>query len=103
MRRRKKLYSYAVVLFLVSLVWLVTSRGYQTRSFHASSNDAGASHHLEGGNVVSMSVYGSERRYTVGVVRNAEMIRENFPGWRLRVYTEVPSDEPRYGVLPQVN
>ena len=65
--------------------------------------DVGASDHIEGENVVSMSVYGSERRYTVGVVRNAEMIRENFPGWRLRVYTEVPSGKPRYGVLPQVS
>ena len=65
--------------------------------------DVGASGHLEGENVVSMSVYGSERRYTVGVVRNAEMIRENFPGWRLRLYTEVPSEKPRYGVLPQVS
>ena len=65
--------------------------------------DKGTSHHLGGENVVSMSVYGSERRYTVGVMRNAEMIRENFPGWKLRVYTEVPSEKPRYGVLPQVS
>ena len=57
---------------------------------------------LEGENVVSMSVYGSAPRYMAGVMRNAELVRENFPGWKLRVYTEVPSDTPRYGVVPQV-
>ena len=57
---------------------------------------------LEGENVVSMSVYGSAQRYMAGVMRNAELVRENFPGWKLRVYTEVPSDTPRYGVVPQV-
>ena len=57
---------------------------------------------LEGENVVSMSVYGSAPLYMAGVMRNAELVRENFPGWKLRVYTEVPSDSPRYGVVPQV-
>lgn len=56
---------------------------------------------LGGENVVSMSVYGSAPRYMAGVMRNAELVRENFPGWKLRVYTEVPSDRPRYGVVPQ--
>ena len=85
---------------------IVTLREHSSLADKVQPNrpkDVGVSHRLEGENVVSMSVYGSERRYTVGVVRNAEMIRENFPGWRLRVYTEAPSQKPRYGVLPQVS
>ena len=63
----------------------------------------GAGPGLQGENIVSMSVYGSAPRYLAGAMRNAELIRENFPGWKLRVYTEVPSHRPRYGVVPQVS
>jgi len=42
-------------------------------------------------NVVAMSLYGSELRYTAGVVRNAQLLRQNFPGWQLWVYVESPS------------
>jgi len=42
-------------------------------------------------NVVAMSLYGSELRYTTGVIRNAYLVRQNFPGWQLWVYIESPS------------
>ena len=58
---------------------------------------------LSGVNIVAMSLYGSGRRYMSGVIRNADLVRQNFPGWRLRVYTELPSPNPRYGVVaPQI-
>jgi len=53
-------------------------------------------------NVVSMSLYGSDVRYTVGALRNAEMIRRNFPEWTLRIYTESAALSPRYGLVPAV-
>ena len=39
-------------------------------------------------NVVSMSLYGSAEKYCVGILRNAELIKTNLPGWSLRVYVE---------------
>ena len=51
--------------------------------------------------VVSMTLYGDAVRYTVGAMRNAELIQRNFPGWTLRIYTEMPSDEPKFGLVPQ--
>lgn len=36
-----------------------------------------------------MSLYGSNRRYTVGAVRNAQLFPVTFPGWRLRIYCEL--------------
>ena len=56
---------------------------------------------LKGENVVSMSLYGSSPRYTTGAIRNAELVKVNFPGWRLRIYTETPSDQAGYDAVPQ--
>ena len=56
---------------------------------------------LTGENVISMTLYGSELRYTMGAIRNAELAVQNFPGWKLRIYTETPSDNPRWGIVPQ--
>lgn len=50
-------------------------------------------------NVVSMSLYGSEPRYTQGVLRNAQLVKQNFPGWRLWVYMD-SSESSRYGSVP---
>lgn len=36
--------------------------------------------------VVSISLYGSDPRYTTGAVRNAELVSTVFPGWTLRCY-----------------
>lgn len=52
--------------------------------------------------IVSMSLYGSEPRYTMGAIRNAELVKENFPGWTLRIYMESPaSSTPRFGLVPR--
>ena len=56
---------------------------------------------LPGTNVISMTLYGSELRYTMGAIRNAELAKSNFPSWTLRIYTETPSNNPRYGLVPQ--
>lgn len=55
---------------------------------------------LPGTNVISMTLYGSSLRYTIGAIHNAELARANFPGWTLRIYTETPSTNPRYGLVP---
>ena len=36
--------------------------------------------------VVSISLYGSNPRYTVGAIHNSELARDVFPEWSLRVY-----------------
>jgi len=51
-------------------------------------------------NVVAMSLYGSELRYTAGVIRNAYLVRQNFPGWQLWVYIESPSSS-KYPAVPE--
>jgi hypothetical protein len=56
---------------------------------------------LTGENVIAMTLYGSELRYTMGAIRNAELALQNFPGWKLRIYTETPSENPRWGIVPQ--
>ena len=56
---------------------------------------------LPGTNVVAMTLYGSQLRYTMGAIKNAEMIQSNFPGWTLRIYTETPSEHSHYGLVPQ--
>ena len=59
---------------------------------------------IEGVNVVSMSLWGSDGRYTNGALANAELIKVFFPGWTLRIYTESRSSgsafSPRYPVVP---
>lgn len=54
-----------------------------------------------------MSLYGSARRYTVGAVRNAQLLPVVFPGWTLRFYCETPppknsngTAEEKYGAVP---
>ena len=51
-------------------------------------------------NVVAMSLYGSEMRYTAGVIRNAYLVRQNFPGWQLWVYIESPLSS-KYPAVPE--
>jgi len=53
-------------------------------------------------NVVAMSLYGSELRYTAGVIRNAYLVRQNFPGWQLWVYIESPSSSKYPAVSEEV-
>ena len=51
-------------------------------------------------NVVAMSLYGSEARYTAGVIRNVYLARQNFPGWKLWVYIE-SSSSSKYPSVPE--
>ena len=52
-------------------------------------------------NVVSMSLYGSNSRYTVGAIRNAMLVKTNFPGWTLRFYLENPFlNNSRHELVP---
>jgi len=46
-----------------------------------------------------MSLYGADRRYTMGAVRNAQLARVTFSGWQLRFYVERTST-PRYAAVP---
>ncbi len=59
---------------------------------------------LDGINVISMSLWGSDGRYTNGAVENAQLIKVFFPGWILRIYTEKRNSgsaaSPRYPVVP---
>ena len=36
--------------------------------------------------VISMSLYGSNPRYTRGAIENAKLVDKVFPGWKLRIY-----------------
>jgi len=45
--------------------------------------------------VISMSLYGSGRRYTMGAVRNAQLAPVIYPGWTLRFYCESPTARTR--------
>ncbi len=54
---------------------------------------------IEGVNVVSMTLYGTQGRYIKGAMRNAQLIKRVFPGWTLRIYTETPSNS-RFGAIP---
>lgn len=38
--------------------------------------------------VISMGLYGSRDKYTVGAIRNAELVDAFFPSWTLRVYAD---------------
>jgi len=51
-------------------------------------------------NVIAMSLYGGESRYTAGVIRNAHLVRQNFPGWNLWIYIESPMSS-KYPVVPE--
>jgi len=71
---------------------------------HVSS----AAHNFDGGHlhrklprrVISTVLYGDNPRYTVGAVRNAQLLPVVFPGWRLRIY--VPSSQSRLTSVPQL-
>lgn len=43
--------------------------------------------------VMSMSLWGSQTRYTFGALRNAQLVPVHFPGWTLRIYVEKPRDD----------
>jgi len=51
-------------------------------------------------NVVAMSLYGSQIHYIAGVIRNAYLVRQNFPGWHLWVYIESPSSS-KFPAVPE--
>ena len=48
--------------------------------------------------VISISLYGSNPRYTAGAVRNSEIARDAFPDWQLWVYIPDPSINADYMV-----
>ncbi len=50
--------------------------------------------------VISMSLYGSDPKYTYGALRNAQLTPIIFPGWALRVYAERPDDNGKYKYDP---
>ena len=51
--------------------------------------------------VISMSLYGSARRYVMGAVRNAQLAPVVFPGWKLRFYCESRKPRSDFGVTSQ--
>ena len=55
-----------------SLCWRCVSRDHQPK-------------------VISMSLYGSGKRYTIGAIRNAQLLPVIYPGWRLWIYCEMPA------------
>ncbi len=58
---------------------------------------------LEGENVISMSLWGSDGRYVNGALKNAEIFQHFFPGWKLRIYTETRTTgswSPKYSRVP---
>lgn len=52
-----------------------------------------------------MSLYGDGRRYTIGALRNAQLLPVVFPGWRLWFYCEQPpppgNGTEKYGRVPR--
>lgn len=53
--------------------------------------------------VIAMSLYGSDHRYTMGAIRNAQLLPVVFPGWRLWFYVERanPAGVTKYGRVPE--
>lgn len=51
------------------------------------------------GRVIAMSLYGDDPKYTLGAVRNAQLLPVIFPGWRLFIYCsrQVPSESTAGG------
>lgn len=45
-------------------------------------------------NIISFCLYGSQKKYTVGAVKNAELAMHFFPGWIVRFYVgyDVPAE-----------
>ena len=74
------------------------------RSYQTLTNETFKMPNIDGVNVVSMSLWGSDGRYTNGALANAELIKLYFPGWTLRIYTESRSSgsasSPKYPVVP---
>ncbi len=50
-----------------------------------------------------MALYGSKERYTLGAIRNANLLPQFFPGWKLRVYMEAPdkNEKTHLEIVPQ--
>jgi len=44
-----------------------------------------------GRKIIAMSLYGSERRLTLGAIRNAQLVPVLLPDWTLRVYAAKPT------------
>ena len=60
-----------------------------------------AKYTIKSKNVVTMSLYGSKSRYTVGAIRNAMLVKTNFPGWTIRFYLENPNlNDSRHELVP---
>ena len=49
--------------------------------------------------MVSYGLYGSSERYTVGVIRNAQLAPDVYPGWRVRVYHDDSVPQPVLAAL----
>lgn len=52
--------------------------------------------------VIAMSLYGADPRYTMGAIRNAQLLPVIFPGWRLWFYVEKAQRDGtfKYGPVP---
>jgi hypothetical protein len=44
----------------------------------------------DGSKVISMALFGNNPNYTMGAIRNAQLLPVVFPGWTLRVYIAEP-------------
>ena len=44
--------------------------------------------------VISFSLWGNDRKYTIGAIENAKLAKEHYPGWTCRYYIgkSVPED-----------
>jgi len=53
-------------------------------------------------NIIAMSLYGSGHRYTMGAIRNAQLLPVIFPKWRLWFYCETVGKNrtSKYGSIP---
>lgn len=54
----------------------------------------------DGSQVISMSLYGRDPRYSWGVIRNAQLLPLIFPGWTLRVYVPKTDVEDSFLAVP---
>ena len=57
----------------------------------------------DGKKVISMTLYGKDPKYSMGIMRNAQMLPVFMPGWTLRVYVAHPnSSEPDLAIPPRI-
>ena len=43
-------------------------------------------------NIIAYSLYGKDQRYVEGVIANVELAKKYYPGWTVRVYTDIDQD-----------